>query len=234
MKKHIWLLLISVCLLTGCTKQYSSVSEYSTDMNKVRNKLGDYTIEATISSNDVNGYYKSFIKNNKWRAEGSKDNGNTYNTVILYDGNKVYAYEKNKNIAIDMPIKEMLKQSNVDNEKAEFVMKFINPMGILIYWDLDNISGNIDGSWQIGTKSKKNGFDCRMISYKLSPSDEVCVSDKYGIAVYAKLTTKTKHGVMEINVKNIDNTPISEQEFELPSEMRVYSMMDLLKGMLKK
>ncbi len=231
MKKSIWLLLLLVCFLTGCSKHYNSITEYSEDMTKVRNKLGDYTIEASISSNDVNGYYKSVIKGNKWRVEESKDNGSTYNSVILYDGNKIYAYSKNQNIAIEMPIKEMLKQSNVDNEKTELIMKVINPVGILLHWDIDNINGNIDNAWQFGKNGKKNNFDCRMLSYNLNPGDEVCVSDKYGMAVYLKMATNTKHGIMEVNVKNIDNTPVSEQEVELPQGMRVMSMFDLFKGM---
>ena len=42
------LLIISVCLFTGCTKNYKTVSEYSDAMSAIKNKLGDYTIDATM------------------------------------------------------------------------------------------------------------------------------------------------------------------------------------------
>ena len=232
MKKSILLLLLSVCFLTGCTKHYNSVLEYSADMEKVRNKIGDYTIEATMTGNNVNNYYKSVIKGEKWRVEESRDNGNTYNSVLLYDGKKIYAYSKNENYAIEMPIKELLKQSGIDNEKTELIMKVINPVGILVHWNLDEISGSIDNAWDFGPNDRKNNFDCRMMTYKLESGYEACVSDKYGIAVYAKVNTK-KQGLVEINAKKIDNTPVSEQEVELPSGMKVVSMYDLFKSMFK-
>ena len=97
-KKLIILLLSGVFLLSGCAKKYNTISEYSEDMAKVRKGHGDYTIEAVILKDGQNLYYKSYIKNNKWKTELSLDNGSSYTgDGTLYDGNEVYSYSINKN-----------------------------------------------------------------------------------------------------------------------------------------
>ena len=68
MKKKIALALMCVFLLTGCTKNYNSVTEYANAMAKV--KAGkSYTIEMKLDVNNKISHVKSFVKNDKWACE---------------------------------------------------------------------------------------------------------------------------------------------------------------------
>ena len=233
MKKKILcaLLLLPLCLLTGCTKNYKTVSEYSSDMTDVRDKLGDYTIEANITAKKGEGYYKSRIKGDLWKTEESKDNGQTYMNTILYDGTNVYTYSKAQPVAISMPIKQMLAKQEVKDYESENAMKWINPIGVALYWNLYANDNDIDKTFNLGKITNKNGFDCRMVTY-IDEDGELCISDKYGMAVYVNVTDKVKKQKLEINVKKIDNTPIPDSDIALPSGMKIISMETLMKNML--
>lgn len=227
------LLLLPLCLLTGCTKNYKTVSDYSADMLKVREKLGDYTIEADTSSGGQYMYLKSMIKGNLWKTEMSNDGGKSYANAMLYDGKEIYTYSKIQPIAVSIPLKQMIAKQ-VDNngdDSPEKAMKWINPIGVALYWDLNIKDNDIDKTFNLGKIVQKNGFDCRMVTY-ISEDGEFCVSDKYGMAVYSKMTDKVKNQTIEINVKKIDNTPLSDSDVSLPAGIKKMSMEDLMKNML--
>lgn len=228
------LVILSLCFLTGCTKNYQTVADYSADMTQVRNKLGDYTIEANMVSGSRDMYYKSHIKGDLWKTEESGDNGQSYKNTMLYDGREVYTYSQEQPIAVSIPIKQMIaKQGQFkEGDNPDKAMKCVNPMGLLLYWDLYVKDNDINQTFELGKIVKKNGFDCRMVTY-ISDNGEFCVSDKYGMAVYAKLINKVKNQMVEINVKKIDNTPISDSELMLPAGIKKVSMEALMKNMLK-
>jgi hypothetical protein len=225
------LVLLPLCLLTGCTKNYKTVSEYSAAMSEVRNNLGDYTIEADLLSGNKNLYVKSLCKNDLWKAETSNDNGKTYVNTLLYDGKEIYTYAKGQPIAVSIPFKKMITTQGSDNNDAEKAVKWMNPLGVTYNWDLYLKEDDINKTFELGKIVKKNGFDCRMVTY-INGDGEFCISDKYGIAVYAKLTDKTKNQTMEINVKSIDNAMLNPSDFELPAGIKKMSMVTLMQNML--
>ena len=230
-KSLLFTLILCTCLFTGCTKNYKTVDEYSTAMKEVRNQLGDYTIEAKIMTDDGDVDCISYKKGDKWKTETSKNNGRVFNDGILYDGKEVYSYSKKHKMAMSIPFKQMLQKSGVnDNESLDMVMKIVNPTGILFYWDLDEIKGQDGSSWTFGKNIKKNNFPCRMLQH--ADGAEVCVSDKYGIAVYAKISTPQK-GNTEFNVKTIKNTPILDSDLGLPKGVKKMSMSELFRSMAK-
>ena len=230
MKRNLlFVIILSLCLVTGCTKHYKTVQAYSDDMSALRQKLGDYTIEAIITTDDADINIKSYMKGSKWKTETSKNNGKTFQEGILYDGNEVYSYSKKDNIAMSIPFKQMMKKEGVNDEtKLALVMRMINPTGILYYWDVLEATGSLDNLCSFGKITKKNNFPCRMILYKYG--GEVCVSDKYGIAVYLKTQTP-KQGNVEYNVKSINTSPISDFDLGLPAGIRKMSMSDLFQNL---
>ena len=223
-------LLICMCLFTGCTKKYDSVKDYSKAMQEVRAKLGDYTIQTVLSSREMNLDCITYKKGDLWKTETSKNGGKNYSDGILYDGNEVYSYSKSQNFAMSMPFKQMMPK-NEDGEKAlNIVMKMINPTGILFYWDMEDIVKDDSTGWTFGKITKKNGFKCRMLNHKAG--GQVCVNDKYGIAVYAKINTP-KQGEVEYNVKKIENKTLTNTDVSLPAGIKKMSMTDLFKNMAK-
>ena len=224
-------LLLCMCLFTGCAKKYDSIKDYAQAMQEVKTKLGDYTIETVISSKSLNMNCITYKIDNLWKTETSKNGGKDYSDGILYDGHEVYSYSKIQNVAMSMPFKQILEQKGEDNEKAiDVIIKMINPTGILFYWDLDDMVENGSNGWDFGKMTKKNNYKCRMLHHK--SGGEVCVSDKYGIAVYAKINTP-KQGEVEYNVKNISNKPLNVSDIGLPEGIKKMSMLDMLKNMTK-
>lgn len=228
-KKIILTLMLCACLFTGCTKKYNTVDEYAKAMNEVRKNLGDYTIETIISTNNTENYSKSYLKNEKWKTEISKNNGKTFDDGILYDGKEVYSYSKSQKIAMSIPFRQMFSKLGADNKTAyETVMKMINPVGILFYWGSDELKCKDCSLWEFGRVTKKNNFKCRILRHK--DGGEICVSDKYGIAVYAKISTPQK-GESEFNVKKINNSYLSDVDLDLPSDVKQMSIADLFQDM---
>ena len=224
-------LLVCMCLFTGCTKKYDTVKDYSNAMKEVRANLGDYTIDAEISSSDMNINCRTYKKGDKWKTETSKNDGKTFNDGILYDGDEVYSYSKQQKFAMIIPFKQIMAKSGTDDKEAlDVMMKMVNPTGILFYWDISESENSNNEIWTFGKITKKNNYKCRMLN-NIS-GGQVCVSDKYGIAVYAKIHTP-KQGEVEYNVKNISNKTIESSYLDLPEGVQKMSMADLFKNMAK-
>lgn len=231
MKKFCFVFILAcMFMLTGCTKNYKTVSEYSADMTKVRQRLGDYTIEAVVTSRDADVYCKSRIKNNLWKTEVSHNGGKTYIEGILYDGSRLYSYSNQENIAMEIPLRQMFAKGGVKDAKMmDKTVKFMNPTGLVYNWDAIEAT-NIDKLWTFGERTKKNNYNCRMLT--LSRGGEACISDKYGVAVYLKVSTPKK-GDVEINVKKISNNSISNHDLELSSGLKKVSMTELISNKAK-
>lgn len=229
-KNFLCLIILCLCLVTGCTKNYKTVQEYSDEMTALRKQLGDYTIEAVITTDDAETYVKSYIKDPKWKTETSKNNGKSYQDGILYDGKEVYSYSKKENLAMAIPFKQMIaKEKNVDAKTTDLVMKYINPTGFVYDWTTG--ATNLDNDLKFGDKNVvKNEFKCRMILSKTDDSS-ICVSDKYGVAVYAKIKDPKKDSYIEFNVKKIENNPLTENDLNLPAGMKKFSMAQLFQNM---
>ena len=208
--------ILSFFLLTGCTKNYKSVTEYESAIKAI--KKPSLTIEASQKLGTVELYYKTQAKNDKWKTQTSMNNGNSYMTTVLYDGEEILTYSQGSPYAIKNPFMETLSDADEDTKISAINMQ--NPTSPLLNWQ--NGFGVVglglanDTSEFINNKDNRNGFDCRLI--KLGDNEEACISDKYGIAVYHKV--KTEKGELEINLIKIDTTNLSESEFELPQGVK--------------
>lgn len=223
--------LISMCLLTGCTKNYKTVSEYNAAMKKVRASIPAYTIEVKQSIPMLELYYRSFHKGDKWKTETSMNSGNSYAMTTLYDGIDLLTYSAGSPFALSNPMMEILSKEN--DETKQMAIKMSNPIMSIFDWaeDFNSLEDlNDENASFIDNKANKNGFDCRMIS--LNNNKEVCINDKYGIAVYSKMTfenPKTKlTEEMELNVIKIDTTDLPESTFELPAGVKKQTLDKIL------
>ncbi len=243
MKKNgiIVFLLAGVVMLSGCTKTYKTVDEYESAMKSVFAKIPAYTIEVKQNVNGRDLYYRTYLKGDKWKTEASIDGGNSYTATILYDGADLVAYPQGSPYAVKNPMIEMIK--NKDKETVKAVIDTQNHTSPLFYWregwaaaSLQTPGDNNSNAKFENQKANINGFDCRMI--KFENSREACVSDKYGIAVYHKLSVPMPQKPGEnlnviLNLVKIDTTDIPESTFELPSGMKKIDI-NTLSQMLKK
>lgn len=230
MKKILCLgLVASICLLTGCTKNYKTVSEYETAMQTVKKQHQNLTIEAKQSVGAIDLYYKTQTKGNKWKTQISMNNGGSYMSTILFDGNDLLTYSQGSPYAVTNPVLDMM--SDDDQETKEAAIRMQNPTSPLLNWQngfgllsMGTLSGNTEF---VNNKDKKNGFDCRLI--KIGEQEEACVSDKYGFAVYHKINSEK--GDVIIDLVKVETTDIPESEFELPqgvSKMNIDQMLENL------
>lgn len=241
--KKLLLLIPLILVLTGCTN-YSNVADYSVAMQNVRKNTPSYSVEVAVkASNGQAKYYKSYMKGDKWRVYESADNGKTFitNNSMLYDGNHVYNYSKDKNIAVIMDFNNVFAKMYSSSEAKEMMglmTKFMNPVYLLFDWHLDMNNPKVSNCrmWQFDGIGFKNNHFCRKIKY--NNMLDICVSDKYGISVYSKIQSQKQGGEVEFNVKKIDTSSyISGSEFELPVGTGVQSLSDMfsqLQGMFGK
>lgn len=232
MKKVLCLcVMASMCLLTGCTKNYKTVAEYETAMKSVLEQNKSLTIEATQNVGLIEMYYKTQVKGKKWKTKVSMNKGASYATAMLYDGNELLSYSQGSPYAVTNPAIDMLKNSTP--EVIESTINMQNPTNALINWQdgfgLYSIGTIDDKSEFIDNKANKNGFDCRLI--KIGEDEEACVSDKYGIAVYHKI--HTSKGDVEINLAKVNTTDIADAEFELPNGVTKMNLDQMLDNLTK-
>ena len=237
------LLLASVVMLSGCTKTYKTIDEYESAMKDVSAKIPAYTIEAKQNVDGTELYYKTYLKGEKWKSEFSMNGGSSYVGAVLYDGTDLLSYSSGSPYALKNPMLDMVKK-DMDSETLKAVINTQNPTGSLFYWreglalasmlpaDDKGSSGQFENQ-----KAKMNGFDCRMI--KFDDSREACVSDKYGIAVYHKLSAPNpqKRGVTSevvTNLVKVDISDIPDSTFDLPSGVQKADMETMMKEMTKR
>jgi outer membrane lipoprotein-sorting protein len=227
-------------VLTGCSKNYKSVDEYSEAMKAVRDANVSYTIEAKQKTGTVELYIRTFIKGDKWKAETSMNGGLSYTNTTLYDGKDLLVYSAGSPFAVTSPDIDMSGKADIDTKKK--MINLLNPLYGLFDWkDGFNVFSFSETASPVfvNKKDKKNGFECRLISF---PDDrEVCVNDKYGIAVYQKMSLNNAKQAMygkEIvhDVVIIDTSEIADSVFKLSpgvKRMDVASVLDSFSDILE-
>ena len=233
MKKGLLLILmISLFIFTGC-KKYDTIEEYSVAMKEVRTRLNSYTIEAEVSDNGNMTYYKGYMNGQNWKTEELTNDKKTYYKGILYDGKEVWTYTNTKTSAVQVPFRLMLAMQGIgSHQNSDMIMKIINPLGILVNWSLSEYTGEVnEDAWDFAGMKNFNGFRCRMIE-NMNNEDSVCVSDKYGIAVYAKIKGKDDN-YTEYNVKSISNRALTQQDMDLPEGIKKISISGIFQDLLR-
>ncbi len=216
------------CLFTGCLKIYKEVSEYVEDMNLVQKETPSYSAEVkrNITINNTEEItYKTYKKGDKWKTEQYKRGGGEVYNILIFDGEEVYSYAPGSKFAVSIP--------KLNNDKAPSINQ-ANPLNPLFEWSTQlpvHIDKPVTPEF-VNNKEKKNGFDCRLISY--GPERTVCVSDKYGIAVYEQISFKDRQGKnfsMETNVTSVDTTELDDSVFELPENVKKLSINEAINEM---
>lgn len=230
-------LALGTCLLmTGCTKNYDTVEEYSKDMDKVKNS-GSYVLEAKMTTDSAAFYYKTSVKGEKWKTEFSMNNGGSYMTTTEYDGKDVFVLSSGSPQAIISPINSIMGKE--DPEMKKQMINSQNPTNSLINWMEDSnflkLSKESTSKF-INQKDKKNGFDCRMI--KLSDTKEACIIDKYGIAAYQKTSIPSYKNPgtineMKMDLVKIEKVNLDDSVFDLPKGVKKVDMNTALDEMMK-
>lgn len=193
MKKYFWVLVIGICLLCACTKRGN-----------------EYVIEGDISVGGQNLPFKSYVSDKKWHTEYTNTKG-VY--TFLYNGKKFYTYGPNAKAAMNFNF----------NENDILQRNPINP--ILNWRNGGSVTTRIPDGISAGSKvsskrSSMNGFDCMMID--LSKSRTVCVSEKYGFAVYLRYVFANGSQTV-LNVKSVE--PLCDKNaFKLPRGFKIYTM----------
>ena len=204
-------ILLSLCavtmLLSGCSKKYNSVSEYTAAMQTVKNAANCYTIE--FQQDNSKYKTKSYICKNKWKVEMSATNGEPYaNKTLMFDGTDYTIQTYGSNFAVVIP--------QGDPEE----MELLNPAYYIVNWEKLSTSTPTF----VNQQDNKNGFDCRTISW--SDGSEACISDKYGIAVYAKYNNIFNKSNI-INISNINVNDITDSAIQLPNDVHKLDMKQL-------
>ena len=138
---------------------------------------GNYTIDAVIQSKEpgkiTEGYYRTNIKNNKWKLEASDDEGTTFNSTMLYDGKEILIYSPDSPYAMINPISMVLNMTKEQKEK-EFLINIHNPITMLVNWEKDfNINSEQTSVGEfVNNRDSRNGFSCRLIQF--GSEKEVC------------------------------------------------------------
>ena len=242
MKKSYFIFALScIFMLTGCSKNYKTVDEYSDAMNAIKESNSSYTIEAKQTMGSIEVYYRSFIKGNQWKTETSMNGGNSYMSTTQYDGTDLLTFAPGSAYAMINPAMDIIKDE--DSETRMMTINSQNPVYSLLNWR-NNFSifsmPETETPVFLNNKDSKNGFECRLI--KFSDEREACISDKYGMAVYQKMIIgdiKNPEAKKEIilNVLKIDTSNIEDSTFELPNGVEKVSMdafLDNISEMLKK
>lgn len=209
MRKISLLLILLICFSSACTKQYKNVDEYSSDMKKVRQNLNNYTIIGNIDTLGNVILFKTFIKDNKWKTISSLKDG--YKFTYLYDGKDVYLYINDK-ILVKNPINPYAKQNKISTINGQ------NPTNPIIDWDFDEFKQPNDEPYKFKNNQIINGYKCRLV---YTTDYEACISDKYGIAVYANSSLKNQE--IKYNVTKISNNTVPSEEFIVPTGLKTIS-----------
>lgn len=194
MKKLLLCFGILSILLTGCTKNYNSMEKYVADMKATRAKYDAFFFEANKATVEGNVYSRNMLVCDKYRTDLSDDDGYTYTSSVMYDGKDLYNYVEGQDT--------VQVTSGVDYKTAISM----NPYAPVFNWWEDIENGKAKAKF-INNSYFRSAFDCRLIEF--NDGREICVADKYGIAVYYKqeplsqgyLRTGTIIDVLNIDVK---------------------------------
>jgi hypothetical protein len=152
----------------------------------------------TTSFADQNIKSKVFIKGNKMRTEMTLQN-DKQTLIAITDGYYIINY---------IPKMKMATKRKAKEESAK------NPKD----WGKEGLEG-----YQLGESTVKNNYECQMIIGKTKNEEkEFCVSNKYGILVYANV--KMGNSEAKINVADIKTEKLDDNLFELPKDIKVINI----------
>lgn len=201
----IFILLLSLILITGCTRQNNSAEITKNALKQRNNIIADGILKF---DNGPVIYQRIYFNDTKWKSETSYDNGKTYsNAGKIFDGQNVYKYKQNKAAPI------FLKE-NFSGSYPEFFRKtqLDNPLYLNFNWML------YLKNEKLGKIRNINGYDCRMVDIK-KPKFSACISEEYGIAVYIKSEFYNK--LDEIIILSINKTNLPDSTFKLPNNIKI-------------
>jgi len=205
------ILILSAMLTSGCTKNYETVHEYMKSLD-MKMKHPSYIIETKQSIGNKETNYRTYIMDEKWRTEKLSDDGNSYEKLFIYDGIDSLIYQAKSDVAIlNYGVEDMEMNDEVRLKKINET----NPIDEIIHWGNGDKSINGINNFNpvfINQNEERNGYKCRLI--KIDEKKEACVSDRYGIAVYAKDSTKTT------TVTNITKKYIPYSTFKVPEGVK--------------
>lgn len=192
------LALLMILPLAACTKKYKSVNEYHKDMSKKISEIQDISYDMSTNFADQDIKSKIFIKGDNIRSEVTLQNDEKKFISIQKDGYIISYIPELK-----MATKRKAGQSETKNPKE---------------WDTEGLE-----NYLLGEKTIKNGYECQMISGQTKNGDrEFCVSNKYGILVYAN--SKIGNSEALVNVTNIKTDKLDESLFELPPGIKIINV----------
>ena len=172
------LLLISI-ITTACnsnnptTKHYSSVDEYEKDMINVQATYPAFKFTTNKNVNEKLFKIVCYIKGNKIRDDMIISPHTNQLAITTYNGKKTFLIDKIATVTIS-------KKEIPVWPKELFVSH------TLTKWNAPETLQGVESKKFTNTNANFNGIPCRMIEYiyKNGNTAEVCVNDKYGVAIY--------------------------------------------------
>ncbi len=226
-------------------EQYDSVYDYWQDMKKVQENNNGIYIEQkydhSVTKNNFNISSNSNIykKGPKFLLESSPNIASTGEITTpsfkqLYDGKDyiMYSIGEYKNLG-------QIEKKNISEQEI------LKEQNYNYYFDLFNwykTNNNYKPEFNINN-AVYNGYKCRLITlynyekniqknnniYNTRYKEEVCVSDKYGIAVYKRksICSKINDCYTEIeNLNKIELRNLNDSFFKLPSNIKLFNTTD--------
>ena len=170
-------------------KEYTSVIEYEKAMYDVQKQYPAFKFSVYIYNE--NGKHKNigYVKGNKWIEKVAVIP--MFDEYFYSDGTKTYFHMANGQF------KEM--KNHVPQITTQYK---------LTKWNSPDNFSKIKSKQFTDPKANINGMPCRMINYVYDNGNkvEVCISDKYGVALYYKFD-----GIRNYNGKVIDKKTYSER-----------------------
>lgn len=251
----IYVYLVNNSNMPKIKKHYDSVYDYWQDMKKVQDSYTSYNLslkktEKSITYSDVTDMFESEKNVNHYKK------GNMYKDISSYIFNENGTITKNplnevifknNNIYIIQPEirKDTAYKMFQDGDKNEVDIQRKKELLDSTYENFNWYEAFLDKNSAPVFKDENanyNGFACRLITFNeeskkyyrrgrygsSSFKKEVCVSDKYGIAVYtgtyvtSSLSTTLKNELVN-NIKTIETNKVDNKIFNVPENVVQYN-----------
>lgn len=186
-------------LMTGCTNSskndYNSVNEYEKAMAEVQSNNTGYKIEGIKHLPKGDYKFTSYVKGNYWKDIMTiRDK----NVEMVSNNNGTFILAPNGYQQVNMPY---------------------SISAWLFYWNNPEDSQNIKQKLFVNNNSVRNNIQCRELKYigYNGNSIDMCVSDKYGIAVYYKINGSSYKDLVGqyVEVNKVDIVDIPDSTFDI-------------------
>ncbi len=191
---RVLILLLVAVTFCGCGKKYKSVSEFYEYLTKNSPIQSNLSYTMLISAPNANLKNIVFVKGDKMRTETSTDSiTQKQASITILDNETVYTYMPEMNVAI--------KTKNP-------VQKNPDPLK----WNEHDLA-----AFTLGEKTTHNELACQTIFDK--DNNEFCISDKYNMLIYSKVTSGKDEVIT--NITDIKTDEIDDTIFTIPSYVRI-------------